>query len=113
MLDRQEQRTLELAAFKQKTQSILKTFEVKIQDVESEEKPPWLNNYTIDISIRNIGFAFPLIHDRELELPQIGSRDDSAVRAFLFAIKSIKFSTQRGVTGQAAMKDFSFQFVSR
>jgi hypothetical protein len=113
MLDRKEQRALELATFKEKTKSILRTFEVKVQDAEPMKKPPWLNNYTIHFSIRNIGVAFPLIHDHDLELPQTGSRDSSAVRAFLFSIKSIEFGTQRGETGQAIMKGFSFQFVSR
>ncbi|KAF8070507.1 hypothetical protein FPV67DRAFT_1756074, partial [Lyophyllum atratum] len=112
MLDRKEQRALELAAFKEKTQSILKTFEVGIRDSQKETRA-WLENYIINISTRNIGVAFPLTHDQELQLPQTGSRDSTAVPAFLWSIKSIEFGTHRGETGQAVMKDFSFQFVSR
>ncbi|RDB25364.1 Protein CSF1 [Hypsizygus marmoreus] len=112
MLSRKDQRALELAAFKEKTQSILKTFEVGVRDIQADEKS-WLEDYIINVSTRNIGVAFPLTHDPDLEIPQMGSRDSSAVRAFLWSIKSIEFGTYRGETGQATMKSFSFQFVSR
>ncbi|KAG7440025.1 uncharacterized protein BT62DRAFT_646663 [Guyanagaster necrorhizus] len=106
---RREQRAHELAAFKQKTQSILKSFEVKVHDLESRSS--WLKNYNIDVNINHIGVAFPLTHDEQLELPKSGSHDSSAVRAFLFSIESLKFGTERGVTGEAYMKNCSFQFV--
>ncbi|KAG5648496.1 hypothetical protein DXG03_003107 [Asterophora parasitica] len=112
MHDRKEQRALELAAFKEKTQSILKTFEVGIQETQMEERS-WLEDYIVNVSTRNIGVVFPLTHDEDLQLPQTGSKDSSAVPAFLWSIKSIEFGTHRGETGQAAMKSFSFQFVSR
>lgn len=111
--DRKEQRAVELAAFKEKAQSILKTFEVAVQDVQVKEQSSWLKSYVINLSIYNIGVAFPLTHDPNLEIPQIGTRDSSAVRAFLFSVKSIKFGTQRGESGEAKMQGFSFQFVSR
>lgn len=114
ILDRKEQRALELAAFKEKTQSILKTFEVRIRDdLPPEEKPSLLADYIFNVLVRNVGVAFPLTHDEDLEIPQTGSRDSNAIRAFLFSIKSIEFGTHRGETGQAVMKDFSFQFVPR
>ncbi|KAK0195692.1 hypothetical protein F5146DRAFT_1101121 [Armillaria mellea] len=89
---RREQRAHELSAFKQKTQSILKSFDVKVRDLESRSS--WLDSYSID-----------------LQLPKSGSHDSSAVRAFLFSIESLKFGTERGVTGEAHMKNCSFQFV--
>ncbi|KAG6841879.1 hypothetical protein C0991_005609 [Blastosporella zonata] len=107
MLDHKEQRALELAAFKEKTRRILQTFEV--QDTFSETRP-WLENYIINVSTQNIGVAFPLTHDRDLQLPRTGSSDSTAVPAFLWSIKSIEFGTHRGQTGQAEMKAFSFHF---
>ncbi|KAF5386043.1 hypothetical protein D9615_002215 [Tricholomella constricta] len=112
MLDRKERRALELAAFKDKTQSILRTFEVGVRDTQAEKRP-WLENFVVNVSTRNIGVAFPLTHDQDLQLPQTGSKDSTAVPAFLWSIKSIEFGTHRGETGQAVMKSFSFQFVSR
>ncbi|KAJ7072266.1 hypothetical protein C8F01DRAFT_1205872 [Mycena amicta] len=113
MWDRKEQRAVELAAFKDKAQSILKTFEVNVKDDQANEASAWLKSYYINLSIHNIGVAFPLIHDQTLEIPQSGSRDATEVRAFLFSIKSIKFGTRRGESGEAKMQDLSFQFVSR
>ncbi|KAK0460992.1 uncharacterized protein EV420DRAFT_1746434 [Desarmillaria tabescens] len=106
---RREQRAHELAAFKQKTQSILKSFDVKVHDLEVRSS--WLDNYSIDVNVNHIGVAFPLTHDEQLQLPKSGSHDSSAVRAFLFSIESLKFGTERGVTGEAHMKNCSFQFV--
>jgi len=111
MLVRKEQRSLELAAFKEKTRSILKTFDIGGWDAHVQEKSAWLADYIINVSTRNIGVAFPLTHDQDLELPQIGSRDSVAVRAFLFSLKLVEFGTHRGETGQATMQSLSFQFV--
>ncbi|KAJ6499231.1 hypothetical protein C8R45DRAFT_108777 [Mycena sanguinolenta] len=113
MWDRKEQRAIELAAFKEKAQSILKTFEVPVEDVQAKEQSFWLQSYVIKLSVDNIGVAFPLTLDQNLEIPQTGSRDSTAVRAFLFSVKSIKFGTQRGESGEAKIQDLSFQFVSR
>ena len=112
MLDRKEQRALELAAFKEKTRRILQTFEVGIQDTLPDTRP-WLDSYIIKVSTQNIGVAFPLTHDLDLLLPRMGSRDETSVRAFLWSVKSIEFGTHRGQTGQAEMKLFSFQFISQ
>ena len=113
MLVRKEQRALELAAFKEKTQSILKTFGVGNRDSQAHAKSTWLGDYIINVSTRNIGVAFPLTCDQDLELLQIGSRDSTAVRAFLFSIKFVEFGTHRGETGQATMQSLSFQFIPR
>ncbi|KAG6903050.1 hypothetical protein C0995_007483 [Termitomyces sp. Mi166 len=112
MLDRKEQRVLELVAFKEKTRRILQTLEVGVQDTLPDTRP-WLDSYIINVSTRNIGVAFPLTHDLDLQLPRTGSRDSTSVPAFLWSIKSIEFGTHRGQTGQAEMKLFSFQFISR
>lgn len=62
--------------------------------------------------MRDIGVAFPLTLDQELEMPQSG-RGSTTFKAFLLSIQSVSFGAQRGETGQAVMKNFSFQFVSR
>ncbi|KDR75835.1 hypothetical protein GALMADRAFT_156774 [Galerina marginata CBS 339.88] len=112
LLERQEQRALELAAFKEKTRRILETFDVNVGDVQLEETS-WINELTVNISIRSIGVAFPLTHDDELVLPQVKGQELPPVPAFLFSIKSIEFATNRGETGQAIMQRLSFQFISR
>jgi hypothetical protein len=113
MLDRREQRLLELAAFKEKARQILQTFEVKMLDEQPAAESMWLHKYHISVSVNNIGVAFPLSFQRDLGISKSRTIDSTAVRAFLFAIKSIAFGTNRGETGQATMKGFSFQFVSR
>ncbi|CAA7261639.1 unnamed protein product [Cyclocybe aegerita] len=112
MLERQEQRALQLATFKEKTGSILQTFDVNINDAQFQ-KSSWINDLVVSVSVRNIGVAFPLSHDEELQLPRTRSKESVAVRAFLFSIKSIEFESHRGETGQAMMKRLSFQFVSQ
>ena len=103
-----------MAAFKQRTQSLLKTFEVKPSPSEAADIPPWLSKSMIDISICNVGFAFPLTNQsNELVLPRKGSSDSATTRAFLFSIHSISFNTQRGETGQVTLTNLSFQFVPR
>jgi hypothetical protein len=111
MLERQEQRALELAAFKEKTQSILRTFDVSAGDVELKQSS-WISDCIITVSIQGVGVAFPLSKDL---LPRTKSKgqDSSAVGAFLLSIKSIEFGTHRGETGKAIMQRLSFQFVSR
>ncbi|KAE9411411.1 hypothetical protein BT96DRAFT_961320 [Gymnopus androsaceus JB14] len=112
MTDRREQRAHELAAFKQKTQRIIKTFEIKSEELTPSQRMSWLKRYIIEFSLSNIGVAFPLAHDHDMDLPPVGSHDSTAVRAFLFSIQSVKFGTQYGETGQASMERLSFQFVS-
>lgn len=114
MFDRRERRAPEVAALRMKAQSILKTFEVKPKEQDpSPASLAWLQKYTINILVSDVGVAFPLTHAVQLELPVSGSRDSSEVRAFLFSIAKIQFGTQRGETGQVIIKGFSFQFVPR
>ncbi|KAF9450414.1 hypothetical protein P691DRAFT_468038 [Macrolepiota fuliginosa MF-IS2] len=109
--ERKEQRAQELAAFKQKTQSIMRTFEVKVRDVQTEQAP-WLAKYLISVTIKDLGIAFPITLEQDIQL--LRQKYKSAfTKAFLFSISSIAFAINRGETGEAVMKDLSFQFVSR
>lgn len=90
----------------------MRTLDVKIGEQTASEKS-LLELYTISLAIANIGVAFPLTLARDLQMPRSGSHDDAAVRAFLFSIKSLKFSSQAGENGKASMTNFAFQFVSR
>lgn len=112
MFERQEQRALELTAFKVKAQSILQTFDVNVGDVQLE-KSSWLDDLIITLSIRNVGIAFPLTHDEDLHFSRNKTKESAAIRAFLFCIKSIHFTASRGETGQATLQRLSFQFVPR
>ncbi|KAJ3553006.1 hypothetical protein NM688_g3848 [Phlebia brevispora] len=112
ILIRKEQRAQELAEFKEKTKKFMRTFEVKSSPSQVEHLS-WFSRYTINVVVKNIGVAFPLAFDHGLQVPYVGMPAEGAVRAFLFAIKSVSFGTQRGESGQASMKGFSFQFVSR
>ncbi|KAG1839020.1 hypothetical protein DFJ58DRAFT_813100 [Suillus subalutaceus] len=98
LLIRRDQRAAELAAFKEKTRSVLKTFDVRTSE-------------TTHVVIQKIGVAFPLSLEQTLELPRTSSRDGPSVRAFLFAVRRIKFSAQRGEAGEMSTKDLSFLFV--
>lgn len=113
VLVRQGAREDELAQFKEKTRSIMRSFDVKIgesQDVETS----WMDEYSITVSILNIGVAFPLAGHSDLQMSRSSTQNETiAVRAFLFSIKSLVFGTEHGESGQAAMKGFSFQFVQR
>ncbi|KAL1942384.1 hypothetical protein VTO73DRAFT_5986 [Trametes versicolor] len=112
VLIRKEKRASELEEFKEKTRSLMRTLDVKIGEQTASEKS-LLELYTISLAIANIGVAFPLTLARDLQMPRSGSHDDAAVRAFLFSIKSLKFSSQAGENGKASMINFAFQFVSR
>ncbi|KAI8993910.1 hypothetical protein BD414DRAFT_436222, partial [Trametes punicea] len=112
VLIRKEKRASELEEFKKKTRSLMRTLDVKIGEQTPSEKS-LLELYTITLSISNIGVAFPLTLARDLQMPRSGSLDDSAVRAFLFSIKSVRFGSQLGENGQASVTNFAFQFVSR
>jgi hypothetical protein len=113
LLIRRDQRAAELAAFKEKTRSVLKTFDVRTSEATRDQKPSWFSEHTIDVVIQKIGVAFPLSLEQTLELPRTSSRDSPSVRAFLFAVRRIKFSAQRGEAGEMSTKDLSFLFVPR
>ena len=110
---RQADRAQELAQFKEKTKKIMRSFDVKSGNANNQQRS-WLDQYDIYLSVRHIGVAFPLAAFPDLQMSRSGSRDDTnAVRAFLFSIRSLDFGTEHGESGDATMKDFSFQFVSR
>ncbi|KAG2345485.1 hypothetical protein BDR05DRAFT_880204 [Suillus weaverae] len=111
LLIRRDQRAAELAAFKEKTRSVLKTFDMRTSEATRDQKPSWFSEHTIDVVIQKIGVAFPLSLEQTLELPRTSSRDGPSVRAFLFAVRRIKFSAQRGEAGEMSTKDLSFLFV--
>lgn len=102
-----------MAEFKEKTKNFMRTFETKARDTTPAYNSDWLSNHTVELTILNIGVAFPLALNEGIKLPHSSDVNPTAVRAFLFSIKSLKFATQRGETGQAVMEGFSFQFVSR
>ena len=108
LLDRQERRAHELAAFKEKTRAILNTFDVKVRDVQLEETTNWLHGYVVNVVIQGVGAAFPLSND---DLRRHSS--SGVVKAFLFSISSIAFTATRGETGEAVMQRLCFQFVPR
>ncbi|OJA20857.1 hypothetical protein AZE42_02968 [Rhizopogon vesiculosus] len=111
LLIRRDQRAAELAAFKEKTRSVLKTFDIRTSEAIRDQKPSWLSERTIDAVIEKISVAFPLSLEQTLELPRTSSRDMPSVRAFLFAIRRIEFNAQRGQAGHMSTQDLSFQFV--
>ncbi|THH20420.1 hypothetical protein EW146_g951 [Bondarzewia mesenterica] len=113
VLVRQEERARELAGFKEKTRSIMRTFDVKPKDTSADNRSSWDTDYDITFTVKNIGAAFPLAFDQNLELPQQRTTDHVAVGAFLFSIKSLSFGAKCSGSGQATMHGFSFQFVDR
>ncbi|KAH9935463.1 uncharacterized protein B0H18DRAFT_1114206 [Fomitopsis serialis] len=113
VLVRQADRANELAQFKEKTKNIMKSFDVKSGDANNLQTS-WLEQYNLYLTMRHIGVAFPLAVFPDLQMSRTGSRDDAtAVRAFLFSVKSLAFGAERGESGQATVKGFSFQFISR
>ena len=109
---RKQQRAQDLADFKEKTKIFMRTFEMKSAPAQGDSLA-FLDRFSIKVSVSNVGVAFPLALNDQMRVPRIGTPAQGPVRAFLFSIKSISFGAQHGETGQAAMKGFSFQFVSR
>ena len=107
---RKVKRAQDMAAFKEKTKSLLRSLDIATGSSQPQTLS-WFDQYTVDVFLANIGVAFPLTLDQEINIPRSGVQDRGAVRAFLFSIKSITFGSQRGESGQACMKGFSFQFV--
>ncbi|CDO69204.1 hypothetical protein BN946_scf185042.g106 [Trametes cinnabarina] len=112
VLIRKEQRAAELEEFKEKTRSLMRTLDIKVGEQYASQKS-FLELYTVTVVFNNIGVAFPLTLARDLQMPRSGSHDDSAVRAFLFSIKSLMFGSQLGENGRVSVTDFAFQFVPR
>lgn len=89
----------------------MKTFEVKARDVQAEHTS-WLSAYSISVTIKDLGIAFPITLDQDIQLSRYRAKG-APVRAFLFSVSSITFGINRGETGEAGMKNLSFQFVSQ
>lgn len=77
---------------------------------EAVDDSSFIGQRCIELTMNNFGAAFPLTLDQNDMTKDSG---EAGFKAFLFSIKSVKFQTQRGETGQAVMKGFSFQFISR
>ncbi|KAF8554692.1 hypothetical protein OG21DRAFT_1508579 [Imleria badia] len=112
LLARRQQRAAELEAFKEKTRSILRTFEMQAPSPDAT-KPSWLSKHTVLVEVERIGVAFPLALDQSVGLSQWSSQDRTSVRAFLFSVRRIRFSSQKGEAGQMNTRELSFQFVNR
>lgn len=77
------------------------------------DKPSWLSKHTILVEIERIGVAFPLALNQSVGLSQRPSQDQTSIRAFLFSVRRIRFSSQKGEAGQMNTRELSFQFVNR
>jgi hypothetical protein len=113
VLNRKDERIRELAAFKKKTQSILKTFEVTDRESTPRDAMMWLNDYAVALSASNIGVAFPLAFDNSVDLLPGKPHHHHTVSAFLFSVETVKFEDKNMGDSQFIMKGFSFQFVDR
>jgi hypothetical protein len=89
----------------------MRTFDIKREPRQDQRS--WIDQYSIDVSVQNIGIAFPMSLDLDLDLPRKGELMATSVPAFLFSIASLAFGAQHGDSGQATVKGFSFQFVPR
>ena len=113
VLNRKDERIRELAAFKMKTQSILKTFEVTDRESTPDDDVMWFKDHAVALSASNVGVAFPLALDNSADLPPGKPHHHHTVSAFLFSIESVKFEDKKMGDSQFVMKGFSFQFVDR
>jgi len=88
----------------------MRTFEVKIDNHQIEDTS-WLSKHIINITIRDLGIAFPITLEQDIQLPRYRAKD-ATINAFLFSTSSIIFGVNRGETGEATVKNLSFQFIS-
>ena len=113
VLSRKDERVHELAVFKEKTQSILQTFEVNVQETAPRGARAWFKDCAVALNVSNVGVAFPLALDNSVEIPLGKSHQHSAVSAFLFSVKTVEFEDKNMGDSQFIMKGFSFRFVDR
>ncbi|KAG8901896.1 hypothetical protein FRB99_005016 [Tulasnella sp. 403] len=115
MLLRKEQRSVELAEIRKKGK-LLRTKLERETSTTKEQEESWLDERVVMIEVRSVGVAFPLSTDDnfmpshtplETTIPFV----PSSVRAFLFSVRSIRFSAQKYEKGDMDVEDFSFQFV--
>jgi len=88
----------------------MRTFEVKTYNHQIEDTS-WLSKYIINITIRDLGIAFPITLEQDIQLPRYSAKD-ATINAFLFSIPSIIFCVNRGETGETTVRNLSFQFIS-
>lgn len=112
MLLRKEQRILELNEFKEKARRVMQTFNVKPRQPSLVDTHSFFSDRTVKLSVKNIVAAFPLQLDNHTSFLSREASDGST-RAFMACIDTLSFQTQRGVSSEAVMNGFCFQFVSR
>ncbi|KAF8271516.1 hypothetical protein EI94DRAFT_1770350 [Lactarius quietus] len=95
VLDRKDERVRELAAFKEKTERIMKAFGVNDRETPRDDVA-WLKDHAVVFSVSNVGVAFPLALD--------------SVPAFLFSVKTVEFEDKNMGHSQFVMTGFSVQF---
>ncbi|KAH9083360.1 hypothetical protein EDB83DRAFT_2538792 [Lactarius deliciosus] len=113
VLDRKDERVRELAAFKEKTERIMETFEVNDRESTPLNDAAWLKDHAVVFSVSNVGVAFPLALDSGIEIPLSKPHQHPAVPAFLFSVKTVEFEAKNTGHSQFVMTGFSFQFVDR
>ncbi|KAH9041126.1 hypothetical protein EDB84DRAFT_1436665 [Lactarius hengduanensis] len=116
VLDRKDERVRELAAFKEKTERIMKAFEVNDRESTPLSDAAWLKDHAVVFSVSNVGVAFPLALDSGIsgiEIPLSKPHQHPAVPAFLFSVKTVEFEAKNTGHSQFVMTGFSFQFVDR
>lgn len=109
---RKEQRASELLDFKQKAKDVMKTFNFDPRRSSMVKQRGFLDNSLIAITMVNFGAAFPLNLERR-QTSRSSSSAEVATKALLLSVKSFSFETQCGESGEALMKSFCFQFISR
>ena len=108
---RKEQRAAELVAFRQKARRIMETFNLNpTKDTARQDR--FLAKNAIKVSMTNVAFAFPLNVQTHAG-KAVGITPISTTKALLLSVKTFDFATQKGETGQATIKSFCLQFVSR
>ncbi|KAI9437708.1 hypothetical protein H4582DRAFT_1957102, partial [Lactarius indigo] len=113
VLDRKDERVRELAAFKEKTERIMKAFEVNDRESTPLNDTAWLKDHAVIFSVSDVGVAFPLALDSGIEIPLNKPHQHPAVPAFLFSVKTVEFEAKNTGHSQFVMTGFSFQFVDR
>jgi hypothetical protein len=99
--------------FKEKTQSILKAFEVNVQESAPRGVMAWFKDCAIVLSVSNVGVAFPLALDSSIEISLGKPHQHPTVSAFLFSVDTVEFEDKNMGNSQFNMKGFSFRFVDR
>jgi protein CSF1 len=113
MLQRKEQRVLELQEMKKKTQHVMRSMESS-SPPRTQQSP--FGNRVISISLRRIGIVFPLSLKTTITTlapSTFASLEAEKAPAFLVTVQSLDFVTQRDETGNARMFGLAFQFVPR